>query len=104
MSARERSQGCSCGHKLAFCHKVNAATWCGEPIPAEVYRDALVKCAELAGADLSGGIPTWPSLDVWAVDQVRELRKDYDDSLPSADGDPGSPPESPPLGAAGSDK
>lgn len=87
-------EGCSCGHKLAFCHKVNAARYCGAPTPVEVYREALVMCAELAGADMSGGIPTWPSLEVWAVEQVRELRKDYDESGGSTDDDLGSSPVS----------
>lgn len=72
-------EGCACGHKLAFCHKGNAATYCGSPVPTEVYRAALMACAEIAGDDVSGGIPTWPAVEVWAVEQVRQLRKDYDE-------------------------
>lgn len=47
----------------------------------QVYREALVRCAELAGADLSGGVPSWPPVEVWAVQSVEQLRKDYDDAL-----------------------
>jgi len=47
----------------------------------ETYRKALIRCAELAGADMSGGVPTWPSLDVWAVQEVEQLRKDYDEAI-----------------------
>jgi hypothetical protein len=50
-------------------------------MPAEVYRQALIECAEAAGADLSSGIPTWPGLEVWALEQVKQLRRDYDESL-----------------------
>lgn len=47
----------------------------------EVYRAALVACAEAAGEDMSGGIPSWPALEVWALNAVRELRKDYDEAV-----------------------
>lgn len=73
--------GCSCGHKLDFCHKVNAARWCGAAPPVEVYRQALIDCAIAAGADVSGGIPTWPSLEVWALQEVKQLRSDYDEAI-----------------------
>lgn len=42
------------------------------------YRDALIKCATVSGADVSGGVPTWPSVDEWAVQEVQELRDNYD--------------------------
>lgn len=72
-------EGCACGHKLAFCHKVNAATYCGGEAPVEDYRAALIRCAELAGADISGGVPTWPNVQTWAVQAVATLRRDYDE-------------------------
>lgn len=49
------------------------------------YREALIKCATVAGADVSDGPPTWPDVGVWAVRAVEELRRDYDDDFdPSA--------------------
>jgi len=42
---------------------------------------ALQECARLSGADLSEGFPTWPSLPVFVVEEVRQLRADYDDAL-----------------------
>lgn len=76
--------GCSCGHVLQMCHKRSAAQWCGGDEPVEDYRAALIRCAELAGADLSGGIPSWPSLQVFAIRAVEQLRADYDEALTSA--------------------
>ena len=66
---------------MQMCHKINASKWCGEEVPTEDYRAALIRCAELAGADLSGGIPTWPSLQVFAIRAVEELRRDYDEVI-----------------------
>lgn len=42
---------------------------------------ALVRCAEVSGADMSDGAPTWPDVDVWAVQEVEQLRKDYDEAI-----------------------
>jgi hypothetical protein len=81
MIGRSEHEGCSCGHRLPMCHRVNAAKWCGEPQPVEVYRQALIRCAELAGADLSDGLPTWPSLEAFAVQAVEQLRADYDEVI-----------------------
>lgn len=44
-------------------------------------REALVQCATISGADVSDGPPTWPSVDVWAVQEVTQLRQDYDEAL-----------------------
>lgn len=50
----------------------------------ESHREALRECVRLSGADLSGGFPTRPSLPAFAVQQVRELRDDYDAALKEA--------------------
>lgn len=42
---------------------------------------ALYRCAELAGADTSGGAPTWPPIEQWAVQEVEQLRVDYENAL-----------------------
>lgn len=73
-------EGCGCGHKPSMCHKVNAAAWCGAETPNVELRNALIACAEAAGEDMSGGVPTWPALHVWAVRAVRQLRADYDNA------------------------
>lgn len=44
------------------------------------YRKALIACATAAGADVSGGPPTSPGVDEWALEQVRELRADHDEA------------------------
>lgn len=41
--------------------------------------EALIECAVASGADVSGGIPTYPPVDVWAVQEVKQLRKDYEE-------------------------
>lgn len=53
-----------------------------EELRAEIKRlnDALRECARLSGADLSGGFPTWPELPEFAVQEVRQLREDYDEA------------------------
>jgi hypothetical protein len=43
------------------------------------YRAALIECATIAGADISGGVPTAPPIDEWAVREVREMREAYDE-------------------------
>lgn len=48
----------------------------------ERLRDALRECARLSGADLSDGFPTWPPLHEFAVQEVKQMREDYDESLP----------------------
>lgn len=40
------------------------------------YREALIACATIAGADVSDGPPTWPDVDVWAIQAVQQLRAD----------------------------
>lgn len=45
------------------------------------YQTALVKCAVASGADVSDGVPTRPALDVWAVREVEQLRRDYDEAI-----------------------
>lgn len=47
----------------------------------DTLQEALFKCAEVSGADVSGGMPTSPLLEVWAVREVEQLRKDYDEAL-----------------------
>jgi hypothetical protein len=42
--------------------------------------EALFECAKIAGADVSDGPPTWPSVDVWAKQEVQRLRDDYDEA------------------------
>jgi hypothetical protein len=49
---------------------------------------ALFECAKIAGADISGGIPTLPPLHEWAVREVTELRADYDEALADIGRDP----------------
>lgn len=44
-------------------------------------RDALIKCAEISGEDMSGGVPTYPNVAIWAVGCVTQLRSDYDEAL-----------------------
>ncbi len=77
-------EGCSCGHRLEMFHRVNASRWCGVETPNEVLRAALIRCAELSGADMTDGVPDWPSLEVWAVRCVEQLRADYDEVLKDA--------------------
>jgi hypothetical protein len=43
-------------------------------------RGALYECAVAAGEDTSDGVPTWPDLADWAVEAVRQMRRDYDDA------------------------
>lgn len=43
------------------------------------FRDALIECATASGADVSDGPPTWPAVDVWAVEEVKRLREDCDE-------------------------
>lgn len=52
----------------------------GSPIFQALYRAVagLIDCARESGADLSGGAPTWPPVDEWAVREVKQLREDYD--------------------------
>lgn len=41
-------------------------------------RLALIECATAAGADVSDGPPTWPPVDEWAVQEVKQMRADYE--------------------------
>lgn len=34
-----------------------------------------------SGGDMSDGIPSWPPLPAWAVEEVRQLRADYDEAI-----------------------
>lgn len=56
------------------------------PDPAYVARleEALRECARLSGADLSGGFPTRPELPEYAVQEVKQLRDDYDEACERA--------------------
>jgi hypothetical protein len=42
--SHNEESGCRCGHKMAFCHKVNAAMWCGGPGHEAIARHALGEC------------------------------------------------------------
>jgi hypothetical protein len=44
------------------------------------FKQALRECARLSGADLSGGFPTHPPIHEYAVQQVGQLREDYDEA------------------------
>lgn len=46
----------------------------------ERLRLGLQRCAERAGEDVSGGIPTQPEVVEWAVSAVTECRKEQEDS------------------------
>lgn len=50
----------------------------------ERLREALRECTRLSGADLSGGFPTWPDLPDFAVQEVKQLRDDYDEACREA--------------------
>jgi hypothetical protein len=43
--------------------------------------EALRECVRLSGADLSGGFPTWPELPEFAVQEVRQMREDYNECM-----------------------
>lgn len=47
----------------------------------DIFREALVQCATIAGADISGGPPTWPHIGEWAVREVQQLHDDYDEAI-----------------------
>jgi hypothetical protein len=49
----------------------------------EKLKEALFECAKRSGADISDGAPTWPPIHDWAVQQVTELRADYDEAISS---------------------
>jgi len=42
---------------------------------------ALFECAMYSGEDTSDGAPTEPTIDVWTVRAVKNLREEYDDCL-----------------------
>lgn len=41
-------------------------------------RLALIECATASGADVSDGPPGWPPVDEWAVQEVKQMRADYE--------------------------
>ena len=45
------------------------------------YRDALIECATIAGADVSDGVPDFPPVEVWAIQEVQQLRDDADEDV-----------------------
>lgn len=77
-----QESACPCGHRLEFCHISQAKRWCGGvDVPAtavvenERYREFFLKIATAAGEDVSDGPPTWPAIEVWALQAVEELRR-----------------------------
>lgn len=43
-------RGCRCGHKLAFCHRIAAATWCGSSSLSDYSDDELRRELETRAA------------------------------------------------------
>lgn len=42
--------------------------------------EALREVTRLSGTDLSDGFPTWPPLHEFAVQEIKQLREDYDEA------------------------